>query len=257
MVRRPLSLSPLLLVLLPLLVLLLMDRAAGETPLRAPGIDADDDRLQVDIAQMPWRAIGKVQSPTGGSCTGTLIGARLVLTAGHCLYQKARRQLLPVSSLHFLAGVRGGDFAAHALVIRVEHAPGLLALLRGDSRSLQDDWAVLVLDQPLGERFGILKLARTPLPPGTALKSAGYAQDHRLKLMADPDCRALPGAPASLIGHDCEVTHGNSGGPLLVRQDGQWRIAGIVQGQLRFADRVPLNVAVDVAVLRDRLAAWQ
>ncbi len=248
---------PLLRLLLPLFVLLLPDRAAAQTPLRAPGIDAADDRVPVDIAQMPWRAIGKVQTNLATSCTGTLIGARLVLTAGHCLYQKARRQLLPVSSLHFLAGVKGGDFAAHALVIRVEHASGLLALLRGESRELGDDWAVLVLDQPLGERFGILPLARTPLPPGTALKSAGYAQDHRLKLMADPDCRTLPGAPGGLIGHDCEVTHGNSGGPLLVQQDGQWMVAGIVQGQLRFADRAPLAVAVDVAVLRQRLAAWQ
>lgn len=240
-----------------LLLPLISGPAEAQAPLRAPGIDAADDRVPVDIAQMPWRAIGKVQSPTGGSCTGTLIGARLVLTAGHCLYQKALRQLLPVSSLHFLAGVKGGDFAAHALVIRVEHAPGLLALLRGESRNLQDDWAVLVLDQPLGERFGRLDLARTPLPPGAKLRTAGFAQDHRLRLMADPDCRALPGAPASLIGHDCEVTHGNSGGPLLVQQDGQWKIAGIVQGQLRYADRAPLAVAVDVAVLRDRLAAWQ
>jgi len=244
---------------LALLGLIAAPPALAQATPRAPGIDAADDRVRVDITQMPWRAIGKVQTNLASSCTGTLVGARLVLTAGHCVYQKALRNLLPPSSLHFLAGFKSGDFAAHALVLRFEHAPGLLPYLRGETKDIQNDWVIMVLDQKLGERLGTLPLARTPLALGTKLRTAGYSQDHRLLLMADLDCRVTQAAPAALalFGHDCEVTHGNSGGPILVQQDGQWAVAGIVHGALHNEDKPDISIAVDVAALRDRIDTLQ
>jgi protease YdgD len=247
-----------LLAALALLGLIAALPALAQTTPHAPGIDAADDRVRVDVTQMPWRAIGKVQTNLASSCTGTLVGARLVLTAGHCVYQKTLRNLLPPSSLHFLAGFKSGDFAAHAQVVKLEYPPGLLALLRGQSARIEDDWVILVLDQALGDRFGILPPAVTPLHPGYRLQSAGYSQDHRLLLMADPACQVTRLLrERALFGHDCEVTHGNSGGPLLALQEGQWHIAGIVQGIVTLSDKSSLSVAVDIAALRERLAQLQ
>jgi protease YdgD len=220
--------------------------------LRAPGIGAGDDRQPVDMNKMPWRAIGKLQTNLASSCTGTLVGPRLVLTAGHCLFNARTQALFPLSSLHFLIGYDRASFLAHATVLRAEHQPELAAAMRAKAKAVEDDWLLLVLDQPLGEKYGMVKLAdRTP-GIGAKLQSAGYGQDRSQILTGDLDCQVVA-VSGPRIAHDCEITHGNSGGPILVLQDGEWRLAGVSVAIGQRPDKSWLGYAFDVSVVRAKI----
>lgn len=211
-----------------LLLAVAMQAGGAQAGPALPGLGAADDRAAVDVAQPPWNAVVRVQTNLGGRCTGALVGARLVLTAAHCLFNARTGRLLAPSSLHVLFGYERGGYAAHRLVDRSVAGPGYDG--RQAARSIGADWALLTLagDAPAGARP--LPLLRTPPMPGTAAALPGYSQDRTHVLMADRDCRitavAAPPAPA-LLRHDCAGTRGTSGGPLLVRDGGGWAVAGV------------------------------
>lgn len=250
-VKSPLYLSLALLMAAPASVS--AQTAAQPKP---PGISSFDDRLPVDLKAMPWRAIGKVQTNLGGACTGVLVGERHVLTAGHCLFNRRTQALLQAVSLHFLAGYERGDYAAHSKILKVDHAPTLEQSVRARKLTIADDWLILTLEQPLGQRFGVVKPAPRPLRPGMALKTAGYGMDRAHVLTGDLDCTVVtapaPGTPPA-IAHNCETTHGNSGGPLLVEQDGVLWLAGIITSGNKLPTGQWIGYGFDVSVVRDRL----
>ena len=54
---------------------------------------------------MPWRAIGKLQAASENfrkTCTGSLVGPALVLSAAHCLFNPRTGRFFPPGSVHFL-----------------------------------------------------------------------------------------------------------------------------------------------------------
>ncbi|WP_272910912.1 trypsin-like serine peptidase [Falsiroseomonas oryziterrae] len=211
-----------------------------------PGIGTADPRQQADVRQMPWRALGRVQTELGGRCTGVMVATNRVLTAAHCLVAPTSRQFVQPGSIHFLLGYERGGFAARAraasYVIGQGYAPD-----RGPSGA---DWALLVLEQPIATSDRILPLIREAPPPRTPVMLGGYQQDRPEVLMADTACRVLglqrqPSGHPILI-HDCAGTRGASGAPLLaLMPDGRrWGVVGVlsvVSPDLALGQAVPAS----------------
>lgn len=198
---------------------------------RAPGVAADDSRQIVDITSPPWNSIARVQTNIGGKCSGTVVAARLVLTAAHCLYNPRTRRLLGAGSLHVLLGYERGEYKTHLTVDALHVPPAYDGTKPGDS--VRHDWALLRLSGPAA--VPILPPAPRAAAPGDSVAVAGFSQDRVHLLMADRDCAVtaqarLPGPDGMLVFHSCSASRGTSGGPLLVRIDSQWRVGGVNVG---------------------------
>ena len=200
-----------------------------------PGLGQDARRSLVDVEDVPWRGIVRVQTEVGIRCSGALIAERTVLTAAHCLYGRNTGRLLRPGSVHILLGYDRGAYAAHARA--VSFATGRDYGLGFDMQPLpkappDSDWAVIALDAPLGTADRVLPLLRWMPPPGTPVVLGGYEQDRAQAIVADLACTVtdIVRAPAGgvMLRHSCSATRGASGAPLLARTPGgQWGIIGV------------------------------
>ncbi len=165
-------------------------RGLGVNPsLAAPNFDG---RIMVDAMEYPWSALGRVNAGGQGYCTGTLISDRHVLTKASCLYNPIEGRWWHPSELHFIAGYQRDSYQMHSAVAHYHIAPDY-----GTGETLADlinDWAVLVLEQPIGREAGWIGLqwldqsVLAHLERGRAyVLSAGYrpGQDHVITVTLD------------------------------------------------------------------------
>lgn len=225
---------------LPALVLLL-SALAGIVGARASGRDlkgvkGDDDRVVVAAAEFPWSAMGRLNN-LGAHCSGTLIGPRLVATAAHCLWNRKTRRPTPPSSLVFVAGWEKGQYLKASHVAQTHIAPGWRFDAPYGPEIAAHDWALLELDEPLGDAVGWVAPAASS-EPGTRVVVAGYGQDRAHVPMAHIGCRITGRMPSGLLLHDCDAVHGDSGGPVMAWRDGGLRLSGIHVATLSSDKRV-------------------
>jgi V8-like Glu-specific endopeptidase len=123
----------------------------------------NDSRQELKDRSSPWGAIGKLTGPSG-SCTASLVGPDLLLTAAHCVLRSGNRDLnvrfdssnLVKGNYVFQAGYSRGTYLASA---------GVTYFQVGTFNNWDNanDWAILRLDRPIGHRVGWLGgAARTP-----------------------------------------------------------------------------------------------
>ena len=163
----------------------------------------------------------------------------------HCLYDWRHRRWPSPSSLHFLAGYSRGTYLAHRRGEELVLSPGFQPTREPDLSVAAHDWAILILDAPID----IQPLPLAANEPADAVVQAGYSQDRAHILSVDEGCRILGAAlGGGLLVHDCDATRGDSGSPLLTRDDRGTRLAGVHVGVVT-VDGQPFGVAVPVSEL--------
>lgn len=183
----------------------------------------------IQVANM----IGRVNMDGRGHCTGTLVGENLVLTASHCLWDKKGERWYGAQFVHFVAGYSQYGFAGHSkathLLISRQSDPATFL----ETAAFPNDWAVMILEKPLGKELGHIEMLDPLLMKGDLpnLLIMGYRRDRAHALTAERNCVARQDpVNAGLFLHNCQGTFGVSGGPLMGVLNRKPILAGVVIG---------------------------
>lgn len=187
------------------------ETATGQLPLSAD-------------AQRPWGAIGQItydHAAGGAICTGTLVAADLVLTAGHCVAKDG--VAMQAGDIQFAAGWRDGT----SIALRHGREIVLSQPTAGQPREMSQDVALLVLDAPISDdEAKPLGLSRQDLF-AESYSFIGYRRDAPRFAQRSDHCDLAATQPGVLqLG--CAVVSGNSGAPVLMYRHGMWKVAAVI-----------------------------
>jgi V8-like Glu-specific endopeptidase len=183
------------------------------------------------LAQDLSLAIGKVYSAKN-TCTATLVSENQIITAAHCLFDKKTKQFINPRHIYFVPdkiSSEQNDDLTNIFYAR-EYTVGLNGIPSGrfTEDKLLGDWALIKLEKPLGCTQNFIDINN--FSDSNSIMVLGYPQRPRNAALQTYHCElATPLKNGRMIRlKSCELEHGSSGGPLIVKHNESFKIIGIV-----------------------------
>ena len=212
------------------LVLLILAALIAAPAPEARALDFETRRMLSAEESAPWRGIGRVNVALGrqtGMCTGTLIAADRVLTAAHCVLNPATGAAYQPGNVHFVAGWRLGQMAAHRLAAAIAVHPGYVHSRRLEPAQVARDMAVIRLEEAIEDETALAFPVGAPRSADEPLTVVSYRQDRPHALTRQGGCMLL-GARDGALALDCPITFGVSGSPVFRVDDEVPQVVAVI-----------------------------
>jgi protease YdgD len=199
-----------------------------------------------------WEGVGRLDIEGKGFCTGALIAPDLVITAAHCMYDKADGAPIDPSRIEFLAGLRGGRPEASRSVRNAVVHPSYAHTGVATADLVRFDVALLQLSHPIRSSHVQPFAVSTSLHSGTEIGVVSYAQDRADAPSLQEICNVL-GQQDGILIIDCDVDFGASGAPIFRTENGVPRLVSVVSAMAEIdGEKVALgmDLAEPIAILR-------
>ena len=195
---------------------------------------------EVSPGQFPFVIYFDVE---GGTCSGSIIAPRVILTAGHCVWDTEVSDFVDKTKSHIYFGSTEYDYTDDAGEIKGFFVP---TQYDPDAASSLGDVALIELAEPIPSSIKPVALANaaTKMPAGTTVTVAGWGEMENGKMpqhlmyttgtvLSTSECDVLSNAE---FDYDVEVDHfcvgvpqnnmqttcgGDSGGPYFLVQNGK------------------------------------
>lgn len=206
--------------------------------------------LDKDYEAKGWEAVGRLDV-NGGYCTATLIAPSLILSAAHCVYDKAGR-LRPVDQISFKAGYRHGKTVAERGIKKVAAHPGYKPREPLTNENVMHDLALLELSSPiLSHEVNPFALHGERVSPGP-VSVVSYGKGRSEKQSRQKQC-GLEEKYGDMLIFDCNVTFGSSGAPVFSHLNGRGRILSVISGGAKGRDGEKISMGPHLPPLVDDL----
>jgi len=213
---------------------------ATEKP-RKDGVDGAkrifgyDNRYPIwNTTTYPFSTIGLVQTASG-TCTGTMVGPRHMVTASHCLQWNGNGT---IGWLKFTPGSAPGGYApwGSAWSTRVRYFERVSGSL--DMWRIANDYVVVVLDREIGRSTGWMgwRTYWTGWNGGSYWLTAGYPGDRAGRMVGQHGCsitgtHSFSGGAAMALYSYCDTYFGQSGSSIYSYFNGMPAMVGVVSAE--------------------------